>query len=558
MALEPRKLADEFERIDETDFRVLSRRDPERLKGLFQSDPATVLIGVCQSHEGRIDSVALKELLVPRYVEKDQWSRWWSRARTAAKRCPKLSVEGRNPVFLVHHPEGLSLEDELAGEIEAAKTPLERLELARRYAREAKQRKVAIDAAFGARLTAALADEARRFADSRPTDALAASLGLIEARALGLADPTAEYPSPVEVLRSAQDPARSIAALEDPALWPPALEALTARADAAAQLEALLPLTHYRQLDNVAKLLRGAGREDALSAAAAKALAEPLKHLDLCLWLWSDPAEPLPNVPEKLEILTRLLKALHDLDIDLQAAPRKDRRELQRRIRSVLGARDLAGFREVVGGIDEAMASILKARVERTDGLAESLRDDMLKLLRENFYSLFAKARVEPWLEEGTMWTTEAALRRYEAELKELVELKIPANSRAIGEAAAHGDLSENSEWKFAIEERNTLQARQAKMQDELARARILHSADVPTETVGIGSLVRLRRGANDAEIELSILGPWDTDLERRRYSYMTALAKALLGKSVGESATLKLEGDEAEYTIASIGLADF
>jgi transcription elongation GreA/GreB family factor len=313
-----------------------------------------------------------------------------------------------------------------------------------------------------------------------------------------------------------------------------------------------------RQLDRVAKLLRQVGREEAISGAAAKAIAEPLNHLDLILWLWSDPAVAIPGVASKLEILSRLLKTSHELDIDVQAAGGADRRELQRRIRSALGARDLAGFREVVAEMDEAMASIMKGRIERTGGLAESVRQDMLNILRESFYSLFAKAKIEPWREEGTIWTTDTALHRYEAELKELVEVKIPANSRAIGEAAAHGDLWENSEWKFAIEERNKLQARQAKMQDELAKARVLHPSDVPTDSVGIGSRVTVKRADNDARIELSLLGPWDTDLERRRYSYKTALAQNLLGKSVGDTVTLKLEGDEAEYRIEALGVAEF
>jgi len=557
LLLDPRKLADEFERIDETDFRVLSRRDPERLKELFQSDPAAVLIGVCQSREGRIDSVSLKELLVPRYIEKDQWSRWWGRARTAAKRCPNLSLDGRNPIYLVYHPRGLSLEEELAGEAEAAKTPLEHLELLRRYVREAKQRKVETDAAFSAKLTESLAEQANDFLTSRPADALAASLSLAEAAALGVGAPARAHPSPEEVLASADAPAEAVAALADEALWPAALEALAKLDDAGEQLEALLPMAPMRQLDRVAKLLRQVGREEAVSGAAAKAVAEPLKHLELILWLWSDPAVAIPGVASKLEILSRLLKTLHELDIDVQAAGGADRRQLQRRIRSALGARDLAGFREVVAGMDEAMASIMKGRIERTGGLAESVRQDMLNILRESFYSLFAKAKIEPWLDEGTIWTTDTALHRCEAELKELVEVKIPANSRAIGEAAAHGDLWENSEWKFAIEERNKLQARQAKMQDELAKARVLHPSDVPTDSVGIGSRVTVKRADNDARIELSLLGPWDTDLERRRYSYKTALAQNLLGRSVGDTVTLKLEGDEAQYRIEALGVAE-
>jgi transcription elongation factor GreA len=559
VTLEPRKLADEYDLIDETDFRVLSHRDPERLKELFYSDPAAVLIGICQSREGRIDAVDLKEMLVPRYIEADKWGGWWGRARTAAKRCPHLALEGRNPIFLVYHPGGLSLEQELAADVEAVKTPIDRLELLRRYVREARQRKVDTDPAFAAALTDALARDAGAFVRTRPSDALAASLGLAEAAEMGLPIPAAGgYPTPRDVLAATAEPYRVVLGLENDSLWPEALEALAGLPDAGRDLEAILPLSPMRRLDNLAALLRKVGREEALLAAAGKAIADPLGYLEIILWLWSGPAEPVPGAPGKLEILSRLLKTILDIDVDPQVAVGADRKEIQRRIRTALAARDLAGFREVVAQMDEPMADIIKRRIERTDGLAETVRDEMLRVLRESFFSLFAKARVEPWLDETALYTTVEAMRRYEAELKHLVEVQIPANSRAIGEAASLGDLSENSEWKYAVEERNKFQARQAKMQDELTKTRALHPQEISVDRVNIGTRVTLRRTAGAGTIDMSILGPWDTDLARRRYSYQTALATALLGKHVGETATLKLEGDDAEYTIEAIDVAEF
>ncbi len=556
--LDPRRLADEFEQIDETDFRVLSHRDPERLKELFLAEPATVLVGVCQSHEGRIDSVELKELLVPRYIESGQWSKWWSKARTAAKRSEKLTVEGRNPLFLVYHPEGLSLEDELASDVETARTPQETLDLLRRYAREARQRKVETDAGFAGGLAERLAEQAQTYRRERPADALVAALGIEAAEGMGFGRPEGSYPSPTDVLSEAGNPAATVAALEDEALWPAALAALAGIDTGGEHLEKLLPLAPARQLDRIAGLLRAAGREDALAGAAQRALADPLEHLDLLIWLWSDPAEPVPDTPPKIELLTRMLKAMHDLDIDMQMAEGRDRKEIQRRLRTAIAARDLAGFREVVAGIDEAMASIVRSRIERTDGLAETVRADMMQILREQFYGLFLKQKVLPWEDENTLYTTEEGLHRYEAELKELVEVTIPANSRAIGAAADLGDLSENSEWQFAVEERRKLQQRQAKMQDELTKARVLYPQEVETDVVNIGTKVTLRRADGESELEVSILGPWDSDLARRRYSYLTAMARALLGKAEGDTASLKIEGNEADYTIAAIAIAEF
>lgn len=558
MTLDPRRLADEFELIGETDFRVLSKRDPSRLGEMFFDNPATVLIGVCQAHGGRIDSIDLKEMLVPKYIPADKWSGWWNKARTAAKKCEKLTVEGRNPIALVYHPGGLTLEDELARDIESARTPLATLELLRRYAREARQRKLDIDAAFASTMVNTLADQARSFQKARPADALTASLGVAVAAKLGLAAPEGHFPSPKEVLAATADAVKVVSALEDDSLWLAAMTAMSELPNGPDLLENLVMVAPTRQLDALAKLLGKAGREQAMADAVAKAMADPLGNLELMLWLWSDPAGGLPGGAGKLEILSKLLKILHDLDIDVHLAESFDRKELQRRIRTAIAARDLAGFREVVSEMDEAMASIIKSRIERTDGLAESVRDDMMDILRENFYGLFAKKRVEPWLDETILYTTQAGLRLQEAELKDLIENQILANSRAIGAAAELGDLSENSEWKYAVEERTKLQGRQAKIQDDLTKARVMHPEETSTDIVNIGTKVTLRRASGDGRMDVSILGPWDTDLPRRRYSYQTAMAQSLLGKSTGDSVTLRLEGDEAEYEIVNIGVAEF
>ena len=71
-------------------------------------------------------------------------------------------------------------------------------------------------------------------------------------------------------------------------------------------------------------------------------------------------------------------------------------------------------------------------------------------------------------------------------------------------------------------------------------------------------SLLTTTEVANARHVELSLLGPWDTDLERRRYSYQTALAANLLGKAAGDTVTLKLDGNEADYTIESLDVAEF
>jgi transcription elongation factor GreA len=551
--MECKNLADEFDPADEDDFRVLCQWRPERLGELLESDPAGLLIGLCRSRGGQIDAEQLKETLVGSHIDAKQWSGWWNRARTAAKRCEYLSLSGR-PIVVSYHPGGRSLEEELAGEVKAARMPMDKYALLQRYVREARQRKAEVQQGFARPLLEDLARQAREFARRRPGDALTATLALQSLAKLDLPAPSEEHPSPAEILASADDPAGAVAALDEE-LLPDAIEALSTREDAGEKLAELLPQVPADFLDDVTTRLRAAGREDAVESAAAQAATRPHELPEVALWLWRGPAEPPAAAPGRVELLGRLLTMMQHLGRDEQV-DRARRKDLFQRVRSALSANDFADYRQALDEMGEGVAATIKRLVERCDGLAQAVRGEMLQLLRDRFPALWISRRVEPWLDESTIYTTQQALDRREQEFRHLTEVEIPDNARRVGEAASHGDLSENAEWSFAMEERDMLRRRQAKMQDELARARVVHPDEVPTDSVGIGSRVRLRRLDDGREIDVSFLGPWETDVANRVFSYQTQLAQDLMGREVGEEVRLKLEGDEADYRIETISSA--
>jgi transcription elongation GreA/GreB family factor len=553
--VEPKNLADEYEIADENDFRVMCQHKPDELSKRLDGDSAAILVGICMVHGGQIDSLALKDMLVPRHIPADKWSRWWSRARTAAKRCKNLNLEGRNPVTIVYHSGGLSLEAELAPAVVAARTPLEKLTLLQQYLREAKDRKLTINAEFTTPIVQALAQQASSFQLNRPADALAAAISIDFLSNLGIARPETNYPSAKDIIVSVAKAADAVAELAQTPLWHWGLDALTSRADLADQLEMLLRLVPAGYIDDVASRLVEAGRNEAIEKWTAKATSQPIEYVDMYIWIWRGPAVPPANMPGKVELLSRMLKAMIELEHDWNV-PAAVRKSATQRLRAALSASDYASYRQAVTQMDEAVAGTIKRLIERTGGLSHTVHENMMSILRENFYSLFVKAKVAAWLDENVIWTTESAMLRREAELKDLTEVKMLANAKAIGAAAEHGDLSENSEWKFALEERDLLRARAAKIQDELAQAQVIRPDDISTDAVGIGSKVIFKRLQDSAEIEMSFLGPWDSDLENNIYSYKTPLGQDLMGRRVGDEVTLKIDNKEEVYRIERLAAA--
>ena len=140
-----------------------------------------------------------------------------------------------------------------------------------------------------------------------------------------------------------------------------------------------------------------------------------------------------------------------------------------------------------------------------------------------------------------------ASLEKRKEEYQFLVTKKIPENKEAIAVAREHGDLKENSEYKMARQDNDTLMALKSQMEKELRVARGSDFSDATTGQVSLGSVVELQSGGE--KTIYTILGAWDGNPEKNVLSYLTPLAQAMIGKKVGD----KVKVGPQEYTIASI-----
>jgi transcription elongation GreA/GreB family factor len=157
--------------------------------------------------------------------------------------------------------------------------------------------------------------------------------------------------------------------------------------------------------------------------------------------------------------------------------------------------------------------------------------------------------------EDDALIVSWESLEAKKAEFDELVNKKIPENVKEIQIARSYGDLRENFEFKAAKEMQRVLNRRRSDMERDLARARGTDFANADTSQVSIGTTVTLREADGTVDI-YSILGAWDTRPEGGIVSYQSALAKALLGKKVGDSVKAPTEHGERTVVIEKIEAA--
>ena len=143
---------------------------------------------------------------------------------------------------------------------------------------------------------------------------------------------------------------------------------------------------------------------------------------------------------------------------------------------------------------------------------------------------------------------TRSGYERLKEELERLKKVDRPAISRAIGEARAHGDLSENAEYHAAREKQGFMEARIKELESKVATAEVL---DPPTsgDRVTFGSTVRLE-DEDGKETRYQIVGSDETDPSRGRISIMAPLARTLIGKRVGDSVEAQLPGGKKRFEI--------
>jgi transcription elongation GreA/GreB family factor len=146
------------------------------------------------------------------------------------------------------------------------------------------------------------------------------------------------------------------------------------------------------------------------------------------------------------------------------------------------------------------------------------------------------------------------SLKRRQAELEEIVTKKIPQNSKDIGIARGYGDLKENHEFKSAREMQGILTRQKAELELDLARAEATDFTNSDTSKVTLGTKVTIKDTASGEEHAYTILGAWDGDLSKGIISYQTAVARALLNRTVGDQIELPAgEGGNRQVTIEKI-----
>ncbi len=148
---------------------------------------------------------------------------------------------------------------------------------------------------------------------------------------------------------------------------------------------------------------------------------------------------------------------------------------------------------------------------------------------------------------------TEAGYAQLEAELKRRQGEDRPAIIAAISEARSHGDLSENAEYHAAKEQHGLNEGRIAELEDLISRAEVIDVSKLSGKTVKFGATVRLVDEDTEEKKTWQIVGDAEADVKEGRISISSPIARAMIGKSKGDSIEVTAPGGSRCYEILSV-----
>jgi transcription elongation GreA/GreB family factor len=521
---------------------ILARKaaDLEGLRQMAALQHLDLIKVVLSSYGGKANVDQIQQVLVPDVI-RDDWKKWWETAKREMKKDGHFQVPLKKTEPVVYQVQEVSLQDRLLGEFRAAKGLKARVTVATEVFKNAHdlsdkqaaageiitalnadiathqrtQPSVALEGVF-------IRDELREMAGSIPIEGevTAAQLWSQDIRFAAMMDtlPAAKHRRALESFKAA-----------NPERWHEVILGA-------------LNLSSARLCREFASLLMQEGKTEQLKEVLAKLVSQHTANSELLLWLGKDRSDTFADILGP-EVFRAMLTAMERDQFNEKRSNRLREFVLD----------DQALLSDLTASADLEIIKDLTRALQLSSVFDDMDKRSLLARIVKSHPAVQSLVTGEQTKQDAVLHVSWASLERRKAEYTELVQKKIPANSKEIAIARSYGDLSENHEFKAAKEMQKVLMRQKEELEVQLVRARGTDFANPRTDVVGIGTVVQ----ATDLEANkietFTILGAWDFDADKGIISYLTPVGQALLGCKVGEQVEFEVHGQRHHHRIDRI-----
>ena len=148
---------------------------------------------------------------------------------------------------------------------------------------------------------------------------------------------------------------------------------------------------------------------------------------------------------------------------------------------------------------------------------------------------------------------TSEGYEKLQEELKKLTSEDRPNIIAAIAEARGHGDLSENAEYQYAKEQQSLIEGRIADLESSISRAEVIDIKNITGNSIKFGATVEIEDDDTGKKQMYQIVGEYESDIENKKISINSPLARGLIGKSKDDTVEINSPKGVKSYTIISV-----
>jgi transcription elongation GreA/GreB family factor len=521
---------------------ILARKasDLEGLRQMAALHHLDLIKLVVQSFGGRATIDQIQQVLVPEVI-RDDWKKWWEAAKRELKKDGHFTVPTKKSDPILYQAAEVALPDRLLAEFRAAKGLKAKTAAAGEALKNFNdlENKTALATEIIAGLNADIATHQR----TQPSVTLEGIFIRDEIReAAGL--PVTEGEIGANSIWSQdvrvggildQMPAvkhkRALLSFKEsnPALWHEALLAA-------------LNTVPAKLAGEMAVLLIEEGKLTQLKDALAKLISHHSASSELLLWLAKDRSDSFADILGP-EVFRAMLSAMERDQFNEKKS---------NRLRDyILDDQDL--LVELIGAADFEVIKDLTRALQLSPCFDDMDKRSLLARIVKSYPAVQSLISGEQTKQDHSLIVSWESLEKRKNEYTELVQKKIPANSKEIAVARSYGDLRENHEYKAAKEMQKILMRRKSELEAQLVRARGTDFANVKTESVSVGTRVKVTDLIANHPDTFAILGAWDSEPDKGVVSYLSPLAQALLNKKPGEEVEFEMDGARKRYRVDSI-----
>ncbi|MBX7122125.1 MAG: GreA/GreB family elongation factor [Opitutaceae bacterium] len=526
---------------------VRKETESQHIADLIENNPAQLIVESLQAYPNNATTAIDLELTLAQAIGEDKFKRWWSSAKKAIAKDPRIAIPVKKTECYVLREIPVSAEDEILESFGATRSARRRIHLAEQLVSAAEKGESKTD------LTAILAGVTESVKDSNQLDAASRLYGAAvrdDLAALAKVDPATLEPSQASLISNT----RELPAIAEkiPVHFQNRFLQLvheTHPVESRDLVFALLKTSQGKFTTECINFLVEHGHTDELAAVLKRWQTEQNLRAPVLLWIVKNRhSKKFARLLHDM-ITPRLLNAIF-FAIDYEALQSASARRIP------LGD-ILSDDTELIGDLlavaDPETARDLANTLMLNQGFEELTKKSLLARFIKIFPSIQSLVASDAEGREEQLLVSRASYERKREEYETIVSRKIPDNSKAIAAAREHGDLKENSEYKMAKQDQQVLMAQKSLLERDLERARITDFKDAAPDQVSVGSIVDVKSQTTGHSNRYTILGAWDSDPEKHVIAYKTPLGLALLSKRVGDHVKVRIGNSEDSYTITGI-----